>query len=64
MNVLLLCCTIRKLDDVWSREAKELEEELDCKIMGRSRKQKVILSDEFVIEKLDIDAKTIDLQAV
>lgn len=48
----------KKLDDVWSREAKELEEELDCKIMGRSRKQKVILSDEFVIEKLDIDAKT------
>ena len=48
----------RKLDDVWSTEAKQLEEELDCKIMGRSRKQKVILSDEFVTEKLDIDGKT------
>ncbi len=48
----------RKLDDVWSAEAKELEEKLDCKIMGRSRKQKVILSDEFVTEKLDIDGKT------
>ncbi|MFC2073355.1 tRNA (uridine(54)-C5)-methyltransferase TrmA [Campylobacterota bacterium] len=48
----------RKLDDVWSAEAKHLEEELDCKIMGRSRKQKVILSDEFVTEKLDIDGKT------
>lgn len=48
----------RKLDDAWSAEAKQLEEELDCKIMGRSRKQKVILSDEFVTEKLDIDAKT------
>jgi tRNA (uracil-5-)-methyltransferase len=47
----------RKLDDVWSVEAKQLEAELNCKIMGRSRKQKVILSDEFVTEKLDIDAK-------
>ncbi|GIU00733.1 tRNA/tmRNA (uracil-C(5))-methyltransferase [Sulfurovum sp. TSL6] len=48
----------RKLDDIWSAEAKELEAELNCKIMGRSRKQKVILSDEFVTEKLEIDGKT------
>ncbi len=48
----------RKLDDVWLAEAKLLEDELNCKIMGRSRKQKVILSDEFVTEKLDIDGKT------
>jgi len=47
----------RKLDDVWSEEAKVIERELDCKIMGRSRKQKVILSDEFVTEKLQIDEK-------
>jgi len=48
----------RKLDDEWSEEAKALESILECKIMGRSRKQKVILSDEFVTEKLDIDGKT------
>ena len=48
----------RKLDDVWSAEAKLLEKELNCKIMGRSRKQKVIFSDEFVTEKLEIDGKT------
>ena len=48
----------RKLDDEWSAEAKELESLLDCKVMGRSRKQKVILSDEFVTDKLDIDGKT------
>ncbi len=48
----------RKLDDIWTEEAKVLETELDCKIMGRSRKQKVILSDEFVTEKLQIDGKT------
>ncbi|MEA3433973.1 MAG: tRNA (uridine(54)-C5)-methyltransferase TrmA [Campylobacterota bacterium] len=48
----------RKLDDVWSAEAKVLEDKLNCKIMGRSRKQKVILSDDFVTENLDIDGKT------
>ena len=49
----------RKLDDVWSAEAKLLESELNCKVMGRSRKQKVLLSDEFVTEKLEIDGKTV-----
>ena len=49
----------RKLDDTWSHEAKALESELECKVMGRSRKQKVILSDEFVTEMLDIDGKTV-----
>ncbi|HQR73082.1 MAG TPA: tRNA (uridine(54)-C5)-methyltransferase TrmA [Sulfurovum sp.] len=48
----------KKLDEEWSAEAKVLEQELECKIMGRSRNQKVILSDEFVIEKLNIDGKT------
>jgi len=47
----------RKLDEVWQGEAKALEELLSAKIMGRSRKQKVVLSDEFVTEKLFIDGK-------
>jgi tRNA (uracil-5-)-methyltransferase len=48
----------RKLDEAWSKEAKALEAELECKIMGRSRKQKVVLSDEFVTEKLPVDGHT------
>lgn len=47
----------RKLDEAWSIEAGELEMLLNAKIMGRSRKQKVILSDEFVTEKLFIDGQ-------
>ncbi|BAF72779.1 tRNA (uridine(54)-C5)-methyltransferase TrmA [Sulfurovum sp. NBC37-1] len=47
----------RKLDEAWSEEAKMLERELNCRVMGRSRKQKVILSDEFVTETLEIDGK-------
>ena len=48
----------RKLDETWEAEAKELESLLDIKVMGRSRKQKVVLSDEFVTEKLAIDGRT------
>lgn len=49
----------KKLEESWNKEAKDLEEVLNCKIMGRSRKQKVLLSDEFVTEKLEIDGKTV-----
>lgn len=45
----------RKLDEVWEAEAKGLESLLSAKIIGRSRKQKRVLSDEFVTEKLWID---------
>jgi tRNA (uracil-5-)-methyltransferase len=45
----------RRLDNLWEAEAKELEKKLDSSIMGRSRKQKVILSREFVTERLYID---------
>jgi len=48
----------RKLDEAWEVEARKLEELLDAKVMGRSRKQKVVFSDEFVTEKLDIDGRT------
>jgi tRNA (uracil-5-)-methyltransferase len=45
----------RKLDDVWEAEARELEKRVNASIIGRSRKQKVILSREFVTENLFID---------
>ncbi len=44
----------RKLDDVWKMEAKQLQEKLNIKIIGRSRKQKVILSDDIINEQLII----------
>ncbi len=56
-EVLVTMIYHRKLDEVWELEARELEKILDVKIIGRSRKQKVVLSDEFVTEKLFIDEK-------
>ncbi|BBG65495.1 tRNA (uracil54-C5-)-methyltransferase [Hydrogenimonas sp.] len=47
----------RKLEDAWMERAKELETELEAAVIGRSRKQKVVLSREFVTEKLYVDGK-------
>jgi len=57
-DVLVTLIYHKKLDEQWSKEAKEIESAFRCKVMGRSRKQKVILSDDFVVEKLDIDNQT------
>lgn len=49
----------KKLDQEWEQIASTLQSKLECKIIGRSRKQKVVLSDEFVTERLTIDGKEI-----
>ncbi|TQV61515.1 MAG: tRNA (uridine(54)-C5)-methyltransferase TrmA [Sulfurovum sp.] len=47
----------KKLDEQWNFEALEVSKIVNAKIIGRSRKQKVVMSDEFVIEKLNIEDK-------
>ena len=44
----------RPLDDAWKIKAEELAQEFEIKIIGRSRKQKVTLSTDFIVEKLPI----------
>ena len=47
----------RKLDESWNQLAKQLEIELNIKIIGRSRKSKVVLSEDLISESLDINNK-------
>jgi len=47
----------RPLGAEWIREARALEEELDLRIIGRSRKQREVLSLDYVTETLEIDSK-------
>ena len=54
-EVLITMIYHKKLDEAWQQEAKKLEKKLNSYIMGRSRKQKVVISQEFVTEKLFID---------
>lgn len=44
----------RALDEEWKAKALELEKRLGVHVIGRSRKQKVILSQDYVTEKLQI----------
>ena len=45
----------KKLEDDWIIKAKELEERLNIKIIGRSKKQKIILSSDSINETLNIN---------
>jgi tRNA (uracil-5-)-methyltransferase len=42
------------LDEDWKVEAKRLEKNFDIKIIGRSRKQKIVLSEDFITEQFKI----------
>ncbi len=46
-----------KLDEQWSEKAKKLSEALNIHIIGRSRKQKVIIGQDYVTEKLRFDGQ-------
>lgn len=45
----------RPLEAQWKIEAAELEASLSCKIIGRSRGQKVVLSEDFITEEFQIN---------
>ena len=46
----------RKLDIEWQEEATQIADELGIYIIGRSRKQKVIIGQDYITETLHIDA--------
>ena len=45
----------RPLDDIWQSAAHALSETLSCKMIGRSRKQKLVLDTDWVEELIEID---------
>jgi tRNA (uracil-5-)-methyltransferase len=53
-EILVTLIYHKKLNTVWQTFAKILEEELNIKIIGRSRKQKNIVSDDFINEEIKI----------
>ncbi len=54
----------RPLDDTWKQEAESLSQQLGTKIIGRSRKQKVTLTEDFVTEQFSVLDKTYHYQQV
>lgn len=47
----------RKLDDIWQEKATEIANELGIYIIGRSRKQKLTIGQDYITETLSIDGK-------
>jgi tRNA (uracil-5-)-methyltransferase len=52
------------LDEEWQQQASQLAAQLNIKIIGRSRKQKMVLTDDFVIEELLVNGKHYQYQQV
>ncbi len=46
----------RKLDDEWQEKAKEIAQEHGIYIIGRSRKQKLIIGQDYITEILNVDS--------
>jgi tRNA (uracil-5-)-methyltransferase len=56
-DILITLIYHKKLDETWSEKAKQLETKFGIKIIGRSKKQKLLLSDEFIQDTLSINNK-------
>jgi len=54
----------KPLGDEWEQAARTLQQQLGTPIIGRSRKQKVVLDKDFVIEQLQVAGKNYHYQQV
>ena len=63
-EVLVTLIYHRPLDGNWERAARLLADRLGIGLIGRSRKQKVVLDRDFVTEQLTVDGKTCRYQQV
>jgi len=61
-DILVTLLYHKKLDESWNELAKKIEKKLNIKLIGRSRKQKVVLSEDFITDTLTIDNKLYNFQ--
>lgn len=54
----------KKLDEQWRKDAEQLQAMFSVKIIGRAKKQKEILIDDFILETLTVNNKTLTYQQV
>ena len=47
----------RRLDEAWEAKAKDISDKLGIYIIGRSRKQKVVIGQDYITEKLNVDGQ-------
>ncbi|WP_227814856.1 tRNA (uridine(54)-C5)-methyltransferase TrmA [Nitrogeniibacter aestuarii] len=54
----------RKLDDAWEVEARALSADLGAVVIGRSRKQKIVLERDWLQERFELDGRELSYQQV
>ncbi|MBA2779457.1 tRNA (uridine(54)-C5)-methyltransferase TrmA [Billgrantia kenyensis] len=54
----------RPLDEAWEEEARRLQQRLDIRIIGRLRKQRLVLECDHVWERLEVEGRTFHYQQV
>jgi tRNA (uracil-5-)-methyltransferase len=54
----------RKLDEQWQAAATSLQETLNIAIIGRSRGQKLVLAQDYVIDTFDVDGEQLHYQQI
>ncbi|MDO6707493.1 tRNA (uridine(54)-C5)-methyltransferase TrmA [Photobacterium sp. 1_MG-2023] len=68
-EVLVSLLYHRQLDEQWVEEAKQLKQRLNdegfnLNLIGRARKQKIVLDQDYVVEKLKVHDRTLTYQQV
>ncbi|SFC13018.1 tRNA (uracil-5-)-methyltransferase [Marinospirillum celere] len=54
----------RKLDEEWEVAARQLQDELGVMLIGRARKQKIVLERDYVLEKLQVGERQLTYKQV
>jgi len=54
----------RKLDEAWTEAARTLASDLGAVIIGRSRKQKIVLERDWLLERFELDGRELSYQQV
>ncbi|MDG2501907.1 MAG: tRNA (uridine(54)-C5)-methyltransferase TrmA [Porticoccaceae bacterium] len=63
-QVLVTLIYHRPLDEDWQTEARKLQDKFSIGLIGRSKKQKVVLQSDFVTETLTVDGRQYSYQQV
>lgn len=61
-NALVTLCYHHQLDETWQRVAQQLAKQLNISIIGRSRKQKIVIGTDYVTETFSVANKTYQYQ--
>ena len=54
----------RPLDAIWEAAARELAADLNAQLIGRSRKQKIVVDRDWLLEEFDVDGRTLRYQQI